>query len=233
MTKLGDQANATVAEAASGRLDDIRIKSATGGWVNSSHAGVNRQGYTVGQFSAVCYLTAMQIKRNIAGYADLPIGLMLSAVGGAMTSTSFCPVSTRSLPPQAAAVMTHERRVFAARCSVLTGALLAVRLAVRCQNWDRRHRHRGVDEHLCSRGVPPGQRIDQPRPLRCRVAAELGALLPDGGPARPHEPDGCTLVRVRGLGKQQRSSRAAGLGTAPVGGARGCRGACARTCGGG
>ena len=81
-------ANETVAAAASGSLDDIRLKKSTGNWFNSSAAGKNKQtgemqpGYLVGQFSAVCYLTAMQIKKNIAGYADLPIGLMQSSVGG-------------------------------------------------------------------------------------------------------------------------------------------------------
>lgn len=80
-------ANQTVAEAASGKLDDIRLKKATGNWFNSSTAGKNKQGvmqsgYAVGQFSAVCYLTALQIKKNINGYADLPIGLMQSSVGG-------------------------------------------------------------------------------------------------------------------------------------------------------
>ena len=39
-------------------------------------------GYVVGQYSAVCYLTAMQIKKNVPGYADIPIGLRQSSVGG-------------------------------------------------------------------------------------------------------------------------------------------------------
>ena len=77
-------ANATVAAAASGMLDDIRIKKTDsssgimGSWYNSSA----NAGHIVGEFSAVCYLTAMQIKQNIPGYKDRPIGLMQSSVGG-------------------------------------------------------------------------------------------------------------------------------------------------------
>ena len=65
-------ANETVAAAASGKLDDIRLKKTTsssgimGSWFNSSAAA----GQLVGSFSAVCYLTAMQIKKNIPGYTD-------------------------------------------------------------------------------------------------------------------------------------------------------------------
>lgn len=75
------EANATVAAAASGKFDDIRLKHSTGVWFNSSKPGMNKQGvlqpgYNVGSYSAVCYLTAMQIKKNVPGYADLPIGLM-------------------------------------------------------------------------------------------------------------------------------------------------------------
>ena len=67
------EANATVAAAASGKFDDIRLKKSVGSWFNSSAPGTNthgvaQPGYLVGQFSAVCYLTAMQIKKNIAGH---------------------------------------------------------------------------------------------------------------------------------------------------------------------
>eukprot|EP00729_Bicosta_minor_P016387 gene16387-1736_t len=55
-------ANATVAAAASGKLDDIRLKKSTGSWFNSSTPGM--------------------IKKNVPGYADIPIGLMQSSVGG-------------------------------------------------------------------------------------------------------------------------------------------------------
>lgn len=60
-------ANATVAAAGSGKFDDIRLKKSVGNWFNSSLAGKNKQGvmqpgYVVGQFSAVCYLTAMQVR---------------------------------------------------------------------------------------------------------------------------------------------------------------------------
>ena len=53
------EANATVAAAGSGKLDDIRLKKSIGGWFNSSAPGMNRQGvmqpgYNVGAFSAVC-----------------------------------------------------------------------------------------------------------------------------------------------------------------------------------
>lgn len=77
-------ANETVAAAASGKFDDIRLKKSTGGWFNSSAAGSPRgsttpiPGYQVGQFSAVCYLSAMQIKKTIPGYADRPIGAFFS-----------------------------------------------------------------------------------------------------------------------------------------------------------
>jgi hypothetical protein len=162
-------ANETVAEAASGKMDDIRLKKSVGGWFNSSTAGKNKQGamqkgYAVGQFSAVCYLTALQIKKNIKGFADLPIGLMQSSVGGTVIGAS----------------LTWDTCFCVCPLTNVHGCCPGP--------------HRGVDEHLRSRGMPPRQRIRQPRRVFRRVPAEFRALLQDGRPACPNELDGRPLV---------------------------------------
>jgi sialate O-acetylesterase len=72
-------ANETVAAAAAGKWNDIRLMHGPGGnWVNASQD----EGLTVSMFSAVCFLTAVQMKRQIPGHTDRPIGLVQSSVGG-------------------------------------------------------------------------------------------------------------------------------------------------------
>jgi hypothetical protein len=72
---------------------DVRLMNAAhegyGQWFNSSL----NAGHDIGSFSAVCYLTALQMKKIIPGHADRPIGLIQASVGGAsiyVFSVSLC-----------------------------------------------------------------------------------------------------------------------------------------------
>ncbi len=73
--------NETVALAASGKYNDIRLMhggAANGHWWNAS----SNNGSDVAHFSAVCFLSALAMKQHIPSHKDRPIGLVQSSVGG-------------------------------------------------------------------------------------------------------------------------------------------------------
>jgi hypothetical protein len=73
--------NETVALAASGKYNDIRLMhggAANGHWWNAS----SNAGKDVAGFSAVCFLSALAMKQHIPSHKDRPMGLIQSSVGG-------------------------------------------------------------------------------------------------------------------------------------------------------
>ena len=82
-------ANQTVAAAAAGKYNDVRLMHGYGRWFNSS---VNA-GHDVGSFSAVCFLTALQMKEIIPGHANRPIGLIQASVGGTIIEEWMSPAA--------------------------------------------------------------------------------------------------------------------------------------------
>ena len=81
-------ANETVAAAATGKYNDVRLMHGYGRWFNSSL----NAGHDVGSFSAVCYLTALQMKK-LPGHADRPIGLIQASVGGTIIEEWMDPAA--------------------------------------------------------------------------------------------------------------------------------------------
>ena len=91
-------ANETVAAAAAGEYDDIRLMhgfSSSKLWFNSSYDA----GLSVGKFSAVCFLTAVQMKKVIPGYKDHPIGLIQASVGGTIIEEWMSPAMIQACEP--------------------------------------------------------------------------------------------------------------------------------------
>jgi hypothetical protein len=60
---------------------EIRLmnQGATGQWVSAADPSSNS---TLDGFSATCYYTALHLKRDVAAFAAVPIGLVRSSVGG-------------------------------------------------------------------------------------------------------------------------------------------------------
>lgn len=60
---------------------EIRLmnQGATGQWTSAANPASNA---TVEDFSATCYFTALHLKQNVPAFANVPIGLVRSSVGG-------------------------------------------------------------------------------------------------------------------------------------------------------
>ena len=106
----------------------------------------------------------MQIKKNIKGHADRPIGLIQSSVGGTVIEEVQRPTISTIIPQFWSVLLlllpTHSRsRVFP------------------------------VDEHVSPRGLPASRGLGQPCCVLCWLTAKFRAVLQNGGPPCPDVAD--------------------------------------------
>lgn len=90
--------NETVALAASGKYNDIRLMhggAANGHWWNAS----SNSGKDVASFSAVCFLSALAMKQHIPSHKNRPIGLVQSSVGGTVIEMWMSPQALEQCLP--------------------------------------------------------------------------------------------------------------------------------------
>ena len=90
--------NETVALAASGKYNDIRLMhggAANGHWWNAS----SNAGSDVAHFSAVCFLSALAMKQHIPSHKNRPMGLVQSSVGGTVIEMWMSPQALEQCLP--------------------------------------------------------------------------------------------------------------------------------------